>query len=76
MELTGFEHFIGNRAIELGDGEPELQIVYSSHFTTLSFFIPIFVLLAAFVATGAENRVSWWRVTGGFVPWKQTPPPL
>ncbi|EMR72026.1 putative mhyt domain signaling protein [Eutypa lata UCREL1] len=58
-------HFIGNRAIELGNGEPELQIAYSSRFTALSFFIPILVLLTAFVAIGAENKVSWWRVSGG-----------
>ncbi len=66
--LTYLQHFIGNRAIELGNGEPELQIAYSSRFTALSFFIPILVLLAAFVAIGAKNRVSWWRVSGGYVP--------
>ncbi|KAK1985079.1 hypothetical protein LZ30DRAFT_584854 [Colletotrichum cereale] len=60
-------HFIGNRAIDLADGEPELQIAYSSGFTALSFFVPIAVLLAAFVAVGINNTVSWWRVCVGGV---------
>ncbi|KAK1966995.1 hypothetical protein LY78DRAFT_656783 [Colletotrichum sublineola] len=60
-------HFIGNRAIDLADGEPELQIAYSSGFTALSFFVPIAVLLAAFVAIGINNTVSWWRVCVGGV---------
>ncbi|KAJ1325082.1 Bacterial signaling protein N terminal repeat [Microdochium nivale] len=58
-------HFIGNRAIELGDGEVELHIAYSPTFTVLSFFIPIVVLLVAFVAIGANNHVSWWRTPVG-----------
>ncbi|KAM0328462.1 hypothetical protein ACHAQA_004869 [Verticillium albo-atrum] len=58
-------HFIGNRALDLGEGEPELQIAYSSGFTALSFFVPIAVLLAAFVAIGTNNTVSWWRVSVG-----------
>ncbi|KAH7021191.1 uncharacterized protein B0I36DRAFT_213795, partial [Microdochium trichocladiopsis] len=58
-------HFIGNRAIELGNGEPELHISYSPTFTALSFFIPIVVLLVAFVAIGANNTISWWRTPVG-----------
>ncbi|EFQ33443.1 hypothetical protein CGRA01v4_00817 [Colletotrichum graminicola] len=60
-------HFIGNRAIDLADGESEMQIAYSSGFTALSFFVPIAVLLAAFVAVGINNTVSWWRVCVGGV---------
>ncbi|TDZ28368.1 Signaling protein YkoW [Colletotrichum spinosum] len=60
-------HFIGNRAIDLADGEAEMQIAYSSGFTALSFFVPIAVLLAAFVAVGINNTVSWWRVAIGGV---------
>lgn len=61
-------HFIGNRAIDLADGQAELQVAYSSGFTAVSFFVPILVLLAAFVAIGTNNRVSWWRVcTGGLL---------
>ncbi|KAH6873892.1 hypothetical protein B0T10DRAFT_588379 [Thelonectria olida] len=60
-------HFIGNTAINLASGEPELQIQYSSGFTAVSFFVPILVLLAAFIAVGTNNAVSWWRVTAGGV---------
>ncbi|KAI5923825.1 FAD dependent oxidoreductase-domain-containing protein [Camillea tinctor] len=58
-------HFIGNRAIVLAHDESELQVAYSGGFTALSFFIPIFVLLAAFLATGANNDIPWWRISGG-----------
>lgn len=43
-----------------------MQIAYSGGFTALSFFVPIVVLLIAFLAIGSSNNVSWWRVvTGG-----------
>ncbi|KAF5657362.1 signaling ykoW [Fusarium heterosporum] len=58
-------HFIGNRAIDLADGQPELQVAYSSGFTAVSFFVPILVLLAAFIAVGTNNVVSWWRLVAG-----------
>ncbi|CAM1509228.1 Fc.00g029670.m01.CDS01 [Cosmosporella sp. VM-42] len=58
-------HFIGNRAIDLANGQRELQVAYSSGFTAISFFVPIIVLLAAFVAVGTNNVVSWWRVIVG-----------
>ncbi|EPE10535.1 hypothetical protein F503_05630 [Ophiostoma piceae UAMH 11346] len=58
-------HYIGNRAIDIAGGQAELQIAYSAGFTALSFFVPILVLLAAFVAAGANNKVQWWRVTIG-----------
>ncbi|KAM0352849.1 hypothetical protein ACHAPU_001731 [Fusarium lateritium] len=60
-------HFIGNRAIDLADGQPELQVAYSSGFTAVSFFVPILVLLAAFMAVGTNNVVSWWRLVAGGV---------
>ncbi|KAJ4267410.1 hypothetical protein NW762_003517 [Fusarium torreyae] len=60
-------HFIGNRAIDLADGQAELQVAYSSGFTAVSFFVPILVLLAAFVAVGTNNVVSWWRLIAGGV---------
>jgi NO-binding membrane sensor protein with MHYT domain len=59
------QHYIGNRATELAHGEPDLQIVYSTGITVLSFFIPIMVLAIAFVAVGTQNSVSWWRITIG-----------
>lgn len=37
-------HFIGNRAIQMLNGERELQIEYSSPYTAGSFFLPICVL--------------------------------
>jgi NO-binding membrane sensor protein with MHYT domain len=58
-------HFISNRAIVLADGQTEIQIAYSPGFTTLSFFVPILVLLAAFTAFGSEDQVSLVRVTVG-----------
>lgn len=58
-------HFIGNRAIQMADGEAPLQIAYSSGFTAFSFFMPILVLVAAFVAIGTNDKVSWWRVAIG-----------
>lgn len=58
-------HYIGNRAMQIGDGDPQLQIAYSSGYTALSFFMPILVLLAAFVAIGTSEHVSWWRVGVG-----------
>ncbi|KAM6508311.1 hypothetical protein FALCPG4_018184 [Fusarium falciforme] len=60
-------HFIGNRAIDLGNGELEMQIAYSSGSTAVSFLVPILVLLAAFLAIGTNNAVSWWRVIIGGV---------
>ncbi|KPM35267.1 hypothetical protein AK830_g11294 [Neonectria ditissima] len=61
------QHFIGNRAIDLADGQSQMQVAYSSGFTAVSFFVPILVLLAAFVAIGTNNKVSWWRVCVGGV---------
>lgn len=58
-------HYIGNRAIQIDHGQVELQIAYSSGFTALSFFMPIIVLLVAFVALGTNEKVSWWRVAFG-----------
>lgn len=55
-------HYIGNRAIDIGDGDEQLQIAYSGGFTALSFFMPIIVLIIAFVAIGTNEQVSWWRV--------------
>jgi NO-binding membrane sensor protein with MHYT domain len=49
----------------LADGAAQLQIAFSTGLTVLSFFVPIIVLLAAFVAIGSYNAVSWWRVSLG-----------
>lgn len=42
-------HFIGNRAIILGDGEAEIQLYYSPTFTAVSFVMPVIVLFCGFV---------------------------
>ncbi len=55
-------HFLGNRAIVLGDGNDSLQVAYNSAFTAVSFFVPIVVLLAAFTTVGSNEKVSWLRV--------------
>ncbi|OQN99051.1 hypothetical protein B0A48_14912 [Cryoendolithus antarcticus] len=49
-------HFIGNRAITLGDGQENMQLVYAPGFTTLSVFLPVIGLTAAFAA--AEIRTA------------------
>ncbi|CVL08711.1 uncharacterized protein FMAN_06853 [Fusarium mangiferae] len=55
-------HFIGNIALTLAEGEAEMQIVYSSGMTVISFCMPVLVLLGAFYAIGISNRIAWWRV--------------
>jgi NO-binding membrane sensor protein with MHYT domain len=58
-------HYIGNRAVVLGGGHDLAQIAYNPGFTALSFFVPIVVLLAAFMAVGSNDKVSLLRVTTG-----------
>ena len=55
-------HFVGNRALILGDGLPELQIIYSVGFTVLSFFIPVIGLFLAFSGLGEPQTASITRV--------------
>lgn len=58
-------HYIGNRAIVLGDGKPQLQIVYSAGFTVISFFMPVAVLFLAFAAVGSNVTMNTTRVVSG-----------
>jgi NO-binding membrane sensor protein with MHYT domain len=37
-------HFVGNRAIILGDGEEEIQLYYSSGYTAISAILPVVVI--------------------------------
>lgn len=60
--LFPVQHFVGNQALILADGETEMQIAYSSGITVLSFCLPVLVLLAAFYAIGITSRIAWWRV--------------
>jgi NO-binding membrane sensor protein with MHYT domain len=49
----------------MANGNAELQIAYSQTYTALSFFVPIVVLLAAFLAIGTNDQVSKLRVASG-----------
>lgn len=61
-------HFIGNRAIRMGDGSRELQIGYSSVYTAGSFFLPIVVVtLAFFVFNIKESVTITWTIIGGTI---------
>ncbi|PWY84864.1 MHYT domain signaling protein [Aspergillus heteromorphus CBS 117.55] len=66
-------HYIGNRAIVLGDGQQQMQIIYSMKFTGVSFVLPVVVLLVAFYSIGASEKASYVRIliggtlTGGAV---------
>ena len=51
-------HFVGNRAIVLGNGEPELQLYYNPSFTALSVFLPIIFLFGAFVIAELKKKKS------------------
>lgn len=55
-------HFLGNRAIILGNDDSALQVAYNPAFTAASFFLPIVVLLAAFITIGSNETFSWLRV--------------
>ncbi|KAK6334251.1 hypothetical protein TWF730_003466 [Orbilia blumenaviensis] len=58
-------HFIGNRAIILDYGVESHQLIYNSSFTALSFFLPIVVLLTAYMFIGTSEDVSIVRVSVG-----------
>lgn len=60
-------HYVSNRAIVLGDGYLAIQIAYNLGFTALSFFVPIIVLLAAFMAVGSDDQISIARLAVGGV---------
>ncbi|EAA27046.2 hypothetical protein GE21DRAFT_9596 [Neurospora crassa] len=55
-------HYIGNRAIILHHGEVALQIAYRADLTAASFFVPIIVLLSAFLITANTTVITWWRI--------------
>ncbi|PYI08851.1 MHYT domain signaling protein [Aspergillus sclerotiicarbonarius CBS 121057] len=60
-------HYIGNRAIVLGDGAVQTQIIYSMKFTGVSFVLPVVVLLIAFYCIGASEKASYLRILAGGV---------
>lgn len=68
MGLVGIwcMHFIGNRAIILGSGEPAVQLVYNAGYTTLSVFLPIIGLTIAFSAAEFPSKsklLHWCSLT-------------
>lgn len=61
-------HFIGNRAILLGDGTDAEQISYNIPFTMVSLVLPIIVLSTAFYAISFEEKPGVIRLLcGGFL---------
>lgn len=60
-------HFIGNRAIILGDGDSHIQISYSVPYTGLSFVCPVLILFTAFYAGGASEKAGYIRIISGGV---------
>lgn len=57
-------HYIGNRAIVMAQGEPNLQIQYSPGFTAGSFFLPVCVVAIAFYFFSVSENV---RIQGAMV---------
>src|SRR5436309_12244792 len=56
-------HYVANRAIILMDAnDARSQISYNAGYTTLSFFVPVFVLLAAFSLLGTKETTSKTRI--------------
>lgn len=61
-------HYIGNRAIQMHNGERELQIQYSSKYTAGSFFLPICILGLDFYYFNQTEDVSvLGTILGGIV---------
>ncbi|KAJ5356338.1 hypothetical protein N7517_010947 [Penicillium concentricum] len=58
-------HFIGNRAIVLGEGQSDVQVMYNVAFTGTSFVLPVVVLLFAFYAVGVEEKAGYIRILVG-----------
>ncbi|OCK80063.1 hypothetical protein K432DRAFT_280531, partial [Lepidopterella palustris CBS 459.81] len=51
-------HFVGNRAIILGDGKTEIQLYYNAGFTALSVFMPIVFLFFGFTVAERFTRTK------------------
>lgn len=60
-------HFVGNRAIILGNGEDEIQLYYSPTYTAVSAILPIIVIFLGLVIVDRlykGNKSSLKRYTG------------
>ena len=58
-------HFIGNRAITMDAGQPDMQIGYNAAFTAGSFFLPICVVGIAFYLFTISEQVSFTGTVSG-----------
>jgi len=58
-------HYIGNHAIVLYGGQSVLQLSYGAGFTVLSFFMPVVVLLLAYIVIGGVEHPAIWRLLVG-----------
>jgi len=60
--MTYGQHFIGNRAIDMLDGNETFQITYSTALTFTSLLVPILVLILAFLSISGNGKIRWWRI--------------
>ena len=58
-------HFVGNRAIILGDGCKEIQLYYNPSFTALSVFLPIIFEQDGIFQKWAEGPQLQVNIFGG-----------
>jgi NO-binding membrane sensor protein with MHYT domain len=67
MGLVGIwcMHFVGNRAIIMGNGDDHMQLVYSSGFTALSVFLPVIFLFIGFSIADMESQKHRGRLRLG-----------
>jgi NO-binding membrane sensor protein with MHYT domain len=56
-------HFVGNRAIILGDGEKEIQLYYSSSYTAVSAVLPVVVIFVGLLVADRFYKGSKHAVT-------------
>ncbi|KAF2013741.1 hypothetical protein BU24DRAFT_483539 [Aaosphaeria arxii CBS 175.79] len=56
-------HFVGNRAIVLGDGEDQIQLYYSATYTTVSAILPIIVIFIGLLVADTFYKGSKGSVT-------------
>ncbi|KAL6703011.1 hypothetical protein ACN47E_010287 [Coniothyrium glycines] len=56
-------HFVGNRAIVLGDGEDDIQLYYSPAYTAMSAFLPVIVIFLGLAVADKFYKGSQRAVT-------------
>ncbi|PVH84505.1 hypothetical protein DL98DRAFT_651715 [Cadophora sp. DSE1049] len=58
-------HFVGDCAVILGLGQPQIQIIFSSGFTAISILIPIVIELIALWVAGSDEASIPRSILGG-----------